>query len=873
LQLHEGFTFDAAADIADYLKALGVSHVYSSPYLQAAPHSMHGYDVVDPHRVNEELGGSDAHDRYCLRLGEYGLGQVLDIVPNHMAISGRRNRLWWDVLENGPASRYAMYFDVDWNSPEEKLRNKTLMPILGDHYGRVLTRGEIRVKRHGGEFAVHYFDHTAPVAPESIAPVIARAAEESGSDYLAFLADSLRSLPGCVSDSRECMEARHRDKEVIRTLLERLCNEVPFIADGIDKVVDSVNRNPDALHDLLERQNYRLAYWRTAEQDLGYRRFFDVNTLIGLRIENQRVFADTHALILTWLREGVLDGVRIDHPDGLRDPRQYFDRLRTAAPGVWIVGEKILQPGERLREDWDIDGTTGYDFMNIVNGLFVDSREEAAFNRIYSQFTSEAAGYAAVCRDKKLLIMRDLLGSDVNHLTALFSGVCDAHRDRRDFTRHDIRHAIREVAASFPVYRTYVVAERNEISEDDRKYIAEAIESAKRNRQDLDSELFDFLRDVLIMRVQGKLETEFVMRFQQFTAPVMAKGLEDTVFYFYNRLTSLNEVGGDPSRFGIGDPNVFHAFCIANRRRHPSTMLSTTTHDTKRSEDVRARIDLLSEIPRQWERALNRWAKANHKYKTGGMPGRNTEYLLYQTMIGAWPIPQDRLLPYIEKAAREAKYWTTWLDPNEAFENATKQFIAAIYEDREFLVDFEKFVTPLIHPGRVNSLAQVLLKLTAPGVPDLYQGSELWDLSLVDPDNRRPVDYHTRRKLLQELPRLSVADVLKRADEGLPKLWLIHHALRVRRENPEAFGPEGEYRPMEIRGAKAWHALGFLRGDRIAVMVPRLVLKANGTWIDTAFELPEGQWRNALTGALLSGGTTRLRQAFAEFPVALLIRQ
>ncbi|HEX4230790.1 MAG TPA: malto-oligosyltrehalose synthase [Bryobacteraceae bacterium] len=873
LQLHEGFTFDAAAEIADYLKALGVSHVYSSPYLQAAPHSMHGYDVVDYHRVNEELGGSEAHDRYSMRLGECGLGQVLDIVPNHMAISGRRNRLWWDVLENGPASRYAMYFDVDWNSPEEKLRNKTLMPILGDHYGRVLTRGEIRVKRHGGEFAVHYFDHSAPVAPESTASVIGKAAEESGSDYLAFLADSLRTLPSCASDSRECMEARHRDKEVIRTLIERLCNEVPFIAEGIDKVVDSVNRNPDALHDLLEHQNYRLAYWRTAEQELGYRRFFDVNNLIGLHTENERVFADTHALILTWLREGVLDGVRIDHPDGLRDPRQYFDRLRNAAPDVWIVGEKILEPGERLRDDWPIDGTTGYDFMSMVNGLFVDSREEAAFNRIYSQFTNRPTDYAAVCRDKKLLIIRDLLGSDVNRLTALFAQVCDAHRDRRDFTRHDIRHAIREVAASFPVYRTYVVPERNEISEDDRKYIAEAIESAKRNRQDLDSELFDFLGDVLTVRVQGKLETEFVMRFQQFTSPVMAKGVEDTVFYFYNRLTSLNEVGGDPSRFGIADPNEFHAFCIANRRRYPSTMLSTSTHDTKRSEDVRARIDLLSEIPKQWERALNRWARANHKYKTDAMPGRNTEYLLYQTMIGAWPIPADRLSPYIEKATREAKDLTTWLDPNEAFEDATKQFIEAIYGDGEFLADFEKFVTPLIQPGRVNSLAQVLLKLTAPGVPDLYQGSELWDLSLVDPDNRRPVDYSVRRNLLEELPRLTVADVLKRADEGLPKLWLIHNALRVRRENPEAFGPEGKYSPIEVKGAKAGHALGFLRGDRIVVIIPRLVLKANSNWIDTAVELPEGQWRNALTGAILSGGTSRLRQVFAEFPVALLIRQ
>ena len=381
------------------------------------------------------------------------------------------------------------------------------------------------------------------------------------------------------------------------------------------------------------------------------------------------------------------------------------------------------------------------------------------------------------------------------------------------------------------------------------------------------------------MRARGKHETEFVMRFQQFTSPVMAKGVEDTVFYFYNRLTSLNEVGGDPGRFGVA-PREFHEFCAANQKSHPATMLSTSTHDTKRSEDVRARIDVLSEIPDQWDAALNRWAKMNEKYKTDGMPGRNTEYLLYQTMIGTWPILPDRLLPYVEKATREAKYRTSWLDPNEAFETATKKFIDAIYGDKEFVADFEKFVTPLIHPGRVNSLAQVLLKLTAPGVPDFYQGSELWDLSLVDPDNRRPVDYDTRRSLLKELPGLNVADVCKRADEGLPKLWLIYHTLRVRRQHPEAFGPKGDYQALESSGAKAAHVLGFLRGGRIAVLVPRLLLRANGgslieneSWTDTAVRLPEGQWRNALTNGTFSGGELRMESAFAGFPVALFIHQ
>ena len=371
LQLHSKFGFADAAKIADYLAALGVSHAYSSPYLQAAPNSQHGYDVVDHHKVNEELGGGKAYDAFCKSLGEAGLGQVLDIVPNHMAISGRRNRYWWDVLENGPASRYASYFDVDWHPREEKLQNKMLMPVLGDHYGRVLERYEIKVQRHGGEFAVHYFDNELPAAPKSISGVIVKAAQDTGSDYLTFLADSLKRLPGPTAATPDERLERHRDKEVIRGLIERLCAEVPFIAEAIDQVLATVNRSPDALHDILERQNYRLAFWRTAEQDLGYRRFFDVNTLIGLRMEDPKVFADTHALILTWLREGVLDGVRIDHPDGLRDPKQYLQRLRDAASGVWIGAEKILEPGESLRTEWPIDGTTGYDFLNESGGLFV----------------------------------------------------------------------------------------------------------------------------------------------------------------------------------------------------------------------------------------------------------------------------------------------------------------------------------------------------------------------------------------------------------------------------------------------------------------------------------------------------------------------
>ena len=872
LQLHAGFGFDAAAAIADYLHELGISHVYSSPYLQAAPGSKHGYDVVDHHKVNDELGGAEAHARFSLRLGECHLGQVLDIVPNHMAISGRRNRYWWDVLENGPSSRYASYFDIDWQPAEEKLRNKLLVPILGDLYGRVLSRGEIQIHRQGGEFFIKYFENELPAAPRSLSSILAAAASRSGSEYLAFLSDSLAALPAPNLTDYGSMTQRHRDKEVIRGLLERLFTEVPFIAESVDSVLAETNKSPDQLDDFLEQQSYRLAFWRTAEQDLGYRRFFDVNTLVGLRMENPRVFADTHALLLRWLREGVLDGIRVDHPDGLRDPRQYFDRLRKEAQDVWILGEKILEPGEKLPRDWPIDGTTGYDYLNQAGGLFVDTAKVDEFTRFYAEFTGQPVVYEEVCRDKKHRVLRDLLGSDVNRLTTLFTEICESHRDRRDYTRHDVIRALREIVACFPVYRTYVVPERNEITEADERYVNQAIAASKQNRPEIDPELFDFLRDVLLLRVRGAMESEFVMRFQQFTGPAMAKGVEDTTFYNYNRLVSLNEVGGDPGCFGIS-PAAFHDYCRETQESYPRTMLASSTHDTKRSEDVRARLSVVSEMPSEWRAAVERWAEQNNRFKTEGCPDRNTEYFLYQTMLGAWPIETDRLLPYIEKACREAKQQTSWLSPNKQFEEATRKFIEAIYSNDAFRRDFEAFVQPLIQPGRINSLSQTLLRLTAPGIPDTYQGTELWDLSLVDPDNRRPVDYALRRRLLSDLPKLSIDDVWKRIDEGLPKLWIIHHALRVRGNHPLPFGPEGTYRSLRAAGSKADHLIAYTRGDNVLIMVPRLVLQLNSDWSDTSLEIPPGNWRNHLSGANVSGGKALVADVLGRFPVALFVKE
>jgi (1->4)-alpha-D-glucan 1-alpha-D-glucosylmutase len=870
LQLHHGFGFDAAAGIAEYMRDLGISHVYCSPYLQAAPGSMHGYDVVDYHRVNSELGGEEAHRKFGQKLGENNLGQVLDIVPNHMAITGQNNAWWWDTLENGASSRYAPYFDIEWNAPEERLRNKIVLPVLGDHYGRVLAAGELALERRGGTFVFRYHEHTFPVAPESMAGILGKAADRHSCRELGFLADSLAHLPGAVDSDWESLLGHDRDKEVIRTLLTRLCEEQAEVAGDIDFVIAETNGNIDALDYLLSRQNYRLSRWRTAESELVYRRFFDINSLVGVRTEDERVFADTHELVLEWLRSGSIDGVRVDHPDGLRDPDQYFRRLRAAAPSAWIVAEKILQPGERLPKSWDIAGTTGYDFLNLAGGLFIDGRGEAPLNELYREFTGEPVDFTAAAREKKLLVVREILGSDINRLTALLVQICEAHREHRDYTRHELHEAVRDVVACFPVYRTYVQADRGEISETDARYISQAVDCAKSLRPDLDERLFEFLRDILLLRATGPREGEFVMRFQQITAAAMAKGVEDTAFYSYLRLVALNEVGGDPGRFGVAVDD-FHKWCEATQAEQPYTLLATSTHDTKRSEDVRTRISLLSEIPAAWAEAVRRWSGMNARHRSGDLPDRKTEYLLYQTLVGAWPISKDRLGNYMKKAVREAKEQTSWISPNAAFEEALDEFIADLLTDTEFLADFEAFLAPLIEPARIHSLSLSLLKLTAPGVPDLYQGTELWDLSLVDPDNRRPVDYELRRRLLSELEGLCPEPILSRSDEGLPKLFLIRQTLRTRNLLPGSFGAEASYRPLWAAGPKAAHVVAFARGEKVISVAPRLVI-GRGAWDGTILEIPEGSWQNQLTGDVLPGGKVELGELLRRFPVALLTK-
>ena len=871
LQLHKDFTFDDAAAIADYLRQLGISHVYSSPYLQAAPGSTHGYDVVDHQRLNEELGGALAHKRFCEKLGKVKLGQVLDIVPNHMSL-GRENHYWWDVLENGPSSRYASFFDIDWQPQEERLRDKVLVPILADQYGRVLQSGGIKVERSGSRFMVSAADQQFPVSPPTLTAILVRAVEYAKSDTLSFLAASYGRLPVPEFWDRRLILTRHRDKTVLNGMLGRLCAEDPGACESIDRSVAELNKNLDALDDFLNQQSYRLAYWKTADQQLGYRRFFDVNTLIGLRMEREHVFEETHALILDWLKDGTLDGVRIDHPDGLRDPLEYFNRLRAASPEAWIVAEKILEPGEFLRKEWPVQGTSGYDFLNVALNLLLRPEGMAELTRIYADFTGQSIDFPAIAHDKKLAVTQEALGSDVNRLASLFVNICECNRNQRDFTRAEIRRAIREVAACFKVYRTYVVPERKEITQEDREVIAAATESAKVSRSDIDGSLFDFLRDVLTTQVTGKQETEFLLRFQQFTSPVMAKGVEDTAFYCFNRLTALNEVGADPSHDGSTIED-FHAYNAKMQATHPLTMTTLSTHDTKRSDDVRARMAVLTEIPEAWELVIEYWSKNNTRHSAWGLVDRGTEYFYYQTLIGAWPITPDRMKAYMQKAMREAKEHTTWVANNKAYEDAVNGFIDATFADERFIGEVQSFVDGIRQCGWINSLSQTLLKYTVPGVPDLYQGTELWDLSLVDPDNRRPVDYDLRRRLLKEIHTLTIPQIMARIDEGLPKLWTIHRALTLRRAHPEWFGETAGYTPLPVTGTKSQHAIAFLRGANVITVVQRWSMGLAEDWADTFIDLPPGRWKNHLTDEPLHGTSVPLFELLHDFPVALLTKQ
>ncbi len=840
LQLRPEFGFEAAAEVADYLEELGISHVYFSPYLQAAPGSTHGYDVVNHARVSSELGGPESHDRLCQALRRHHLGHVIDLVPNHMSIASAANRWWWDVLERGPASAHASTFDIDWHHPEPSLRGKVVLPVLGDHLYRVVEQGEVRVQRSGTQIELRLYGRPLPLAAESVVNLVGDAAAQAG--------------------------ARENSTDV-ETLIQR-AEQDPAIARALDEALDRVNDQPAALHRVLSAQHYRLTYWRSARSELNYRRFFDINELAGIRTELERVFRDTHALPLEWLQRGVVDGVRVDHPDGLFDPRAYFERLRVHAPQAWIVAEKILEPGERLCSDWPIDGTTGYDFLNVVGGLFVDASAEPAMTRIYREFSGETEDFHELVRSCKRQVLDELLLSDLNRLSRKVYAWCTEDRTHGDLTRQDIHAGLRDVIAALPVYRTYLRRGERARAEDVQS-VEHAIRVAQQDHPQLDPQLMLVLGQLLAGEILGERAADVVGLFQQVSGPAMAKGLEDTAFYRHARLVCLNEVGGDPSRFGVS-VDEFHRFCEELQRNWPATLLATSTHDTKRSEDVRCRIALLTQIPDEWEAAVRRWSELAQPFRTGDWPDRLTEYLCWQTLVGAWPIDGARLTGYLEKAVREAKRHTSWTDQNTAYENAVRDFALGVLGHAELRQQIERFVQRISGAARDTSLAQLLLKLTAPGIPDVYQGTELWDLSLTDPDNRRAVDFVARRGLLHQLLGLSAAATLQRSNEGLPKLFLLHRALRLRHRQRECFGRESSYRALTVSGKLRDRVVAFARAERVVTVVPRLVLGVDGQWEDTGVVLPPGKFSNVLAPGAPLQGDAPVARLFADFPVALL---
>jgi len=1038
LQFNRHFTFQDAQRLVPYLHALGITDCYSSPYLKAPPESTHGYDVCDHNALNPLIGTEEDLDQFVSVLRQHGMGQILDVVSNHMGIGSNSNLKWLDVLENGPSSPYANFFDIDWTplNPGVELENKVLLPILGDPYGKVLENQELVLHYEDGSFFVSYNTNHLPINPRTYTEILRHAADRlegpvpngvhsRGGDMpsnsqtfersnlrttadehlleLRSIITALSHLPPRTETDPERLAEAAREKEVNRRRLANLYQAAEPIRQALDQTVrlfNGVKGDPhsfDLLDALLNEQAYRLAYWRVAAEEINYRRFFDINGLAAIRMENEEVFYETHRLILRLLAEGKVTGLRIDHPDGLLDPAGYLRRLaysprhsnprrnneaslplQEAGQGsdldftlhgkdtadaepaglpLYIVVEKILAKGESLPEDWPVHGTTGYDFLNMVNGLFVDRAARSVFDTIYTNFTGDRTSFSVLVKNSKKMIMLVSLAGEINLLAYQLKRISARNRWYRDLTLNSLTFALREVIASLPVYRTYVTAGGSSgVEERDRRYIEAAIAEARRDNPRTAASVFDFIADILLRRGWDDLTDEeramrdsFVLKFQQTTGPVMAKGIEDTACYIYNRLTSLNEVGGDPSTFGIPVAE-FHAHNRQRQQRYPHSLSSTSTHDTKRSEDVRARINVLSEIPKEWRAALVRWSKLNqhHKRLVDGKlaPDRNEEYLLYQTLLGAWPLSftpkrggegsddaeyaafTERIKAYMLKAIKEAKVSTSWINPNQAHEEAVLSFVNAILDRRRqshFLDDFAVLQRKVSYYGMFNSLSQTLLKIASPGVPDFYQGTEIWDFSLVDPDNRRPVDFAKREKMLQALQRrfdpplpareragvrvdpplpsmerqlvtlpALARQLVETKEDGQIKLYLIYRALTYRRQHCRLFA-QGTYEPVQAQGNRMEHLVAFARvagGHQVVAVVPRLLVGlTNGSmspplgeevWQDTTLVLPDETvgrpYRNIFTEEIVYSvqgeryAVLPVGKVLANFPVALLER-
>jgi (1->4)-alpha-D-glucan 1-alpha-D-glucosylmutase len=944
LQLNASFTFDAARAIVDYLDALGISHCYASSYVAAVPGSTHGYDVADPSRLNPEVGDEESFGGWVERLRRHGMGHIVDVVPNHMGIAAAANPWWQDVLENGPSSRFADVFDIDWHPLKPELEEKVLLPILGDAYGVVLDRQEIMLEYDEGAFRVRYFEHVLPIAPgtydhildiglDGLLDTLGRDSEDA-LELLSILT-AIGHLPGRRQHDEASRAERHREKEVIKRRLAALAGRSPHVRAHIDRALAHLNgregdpRSFDSLDALLSVQAYRLAHWRVAAEEINYRRFFDINDLAAIRMEDPSVFERVHAFLFELLGRGLVDGMRIDHVDGLFDPGDYLERLQrracekrpdlySADSPLYVVIEKILGGGEELPR-WPVAGTTGYEFLGAINGLFVDSRNEAALTRVYERFTRVRTRFRDVAHWGKELVLRVSMASELNVLAHGLNRFSERSRYSRDFTLNSLTHAVREVIACFPVYRTYVNA-RESVSDRDRAYIEHAVAEVKRRNPRHPAVVFDFVRDLLLKNTHYVPERErgehmrLVGKFQQVTSPVTAKGIEDTALYIYNRLASLNDVGSEPDRFGV-PPEALHDWLGARASQWPHAMSATSTHDTKRSEDVRARINVLSELPGAWKQAIGRWARANRRGRSivdgQSYPSRNEEYLLYQTLVGSWPAApmtaeeeeryRSRIVEYMHKAMREAKLHSNWLNPSQPHDRAMTRFVTFVLgpENAAFREDFVPFVERVARFGAYNSLAQLALKIGAPGVPDFYQGTEIWDFSLVDPDNRRPVDYGRRRALLRELDVTvsaggagSMADsVLTNPLDDRMKLYATSSLLRFRRSHLAIFRCGG-YHPLHVMGPRRDHVFAFARtfdASRVLVVVPRLLATllpdadtrplGERIWADTSLQVPPdgpAAYRHVLTNDRIDVRTEGDRAVvpvagiFARLPVAFL---
>ena len=986
LQLHSGFRFNDADAVVEYLAELGISDCYFSPYLAARPGSTHGYDVIDHGRINPEVGTEAEHARLLDHLQAKGMGRVLDIVPNHMG-AAPTNPFILDVLENGPQARWALLFDIDWSPMKGSLEGRLLLPILEDLYGKVLEAGLLVLERDGGSLSIRYHDRIMPLRPRAYATVLDRRADEfrarfdgDDDDVVEYLSirDAANRLPACRFCTPEEVEFVRREKEVIKKRLGRLCDQSARLRDWVAENIASFRgvegdpRSFDGLHDLLEDQVYRLAYWRVASEEINYRRFFDVTDLAGIRVEDPQVFDLVHRLLFRWVGEGGVTGLRVDHPDGLADPLEYFQRLQEhlfliachnrlssetdgdEAERAWpavagrlsqryreavatepsgalarrfpIIAEKILSTGEKLPSDWPIDGTVGYEYLNALNGLFVNPAASEVVDGLYRDFTGDQLPFAEALHDSKIVVEHELLASELNTLTRLLGRVAESGRRSRDFTIHDLRRVLVEVVACFRVYRTYL-RPHTPVSGRDREYIEQAVARARRRLPTVDRLVFDFVRDVLSMEIpddatdeERRLRERFAVRFQQTTGPVQAKGLEDTTFYRQFPLLSLNEVGGDPSRFATS-PSAFHALNAHRLAEWPGGLSTTATHDTKRGEDARLRINVISELADEWKIRLPRWSRWNARKRTTvndlECPDAREEYLLYQTLLGAWPFggPDDapppgfveRVQGFVVKAASEAKRNTTWIDADSSYKEALARYVADILEGDDagpFLNDFLPFQRRVARIGIVHSLAQTLLKLASPGVADVYQGAESWEFSMVDPDNRRPVDFASRASTLDRIKaalasgksRSEVARGLYEAPEdGAIKLYLVWTLMNHRRTNADLY-LRGSYRAVESVGDHKEHVVALQRGfmgRNVLALAPRLVATLMGddatkapigpeVWGDTEWVLPDvssSRWRDILTDRIIESvirddkRLLRVADVFVDLPLALLIEE